>query len=211
MRRTARSAASSIVFGSLAVLLAGARCANPCVDLDERVCEDLGPADCERWRADPAISEGMLPGQDYASRRAGVATTTCRMWADEANYERATLPTIRWRIANARNPGTPDRRRASRVWRRPQTSSACLRTLTISFCRSRSRSCSRSDGSGGGGCRPRSGARRRAPRSGDRRRRDASSAGVGLSRVPKRVWPVHRESSMLRRRPCDDAAEPREK
>jgi hypothetical protein len=89
----------------LTVALGGARCANPCTDFAERVCEDLGPEDCELWRSDPAISQGMLPGEDYKSRRGGAAITTCRLWNEDENYAKATLPTVRWRIANARDPG----------------------------------------------------------------------------------------------------------
>lgn len=93
----------------VAVLMLGARCANPCTDLHEQVCEQLSRADCEVWLANPAISNGMLPGEDYASRRAGVANTTCRLWLHEENFDRYTMPTIRWRIAFARNPSAAGR------------------------------------------------------------------------------------------------------
>lgn len=92
-----------IVLGALALVGCSL---NPCIDLDERVCADLGAADCATWRTVPAISAGMLPGQDPNSRRAGPAIATCRMWSQSSNYATATLPTIRWRIANARAPGS---------------------------------------------------------------------------------------------------------
>lgn len=94
-----------LVIAGIGAILAGARCANPCIDLSARVCEDLGPTDCAIWQSDPAISEGILPGRDHRSRRAKTANMTFRIWVEDHNYRKATLPLTRWRIANARDPG----------------------------------------------------------------------------------------------------------
>ena len=92
------------LFGfALIAIFSGARCANTCIDLDETVCEHLSSAECQAWRADPAISDGMIPGPDW---NAGQANTLCGMWLQESALESYTLPLIRWRIAAARDPRT---------------------------------------------------------------------------------------------------------
>lgn len=74
---------------------------DPCGDLDERLCADLGPADCAVFRANPSIHESVIPIMRRRGERA-----QCEMFAAEVNYSSYTLPWIRYLVEQSRNPGT---------------------------------------------------------------------------------------------------------
>lgn len=89
----------------LALLACASGCKNPCDELAERVCADLGTEDCQLWISDATVSTGMLPLDDPEDRRPSLAGPRCEAWLAHATYESRTLPTVRERIGRARAAG----------------------------------------------------------------------------------------------------------
>lgn len=74
---------------------------DPCGDLEERLCADLG-SDCAVFRSSPSISESVIPRRRRKAERA-----QCEMFAADVNYSRHTLPWVRYLVEHSRNPSTP--------------------------------------------------------------------------------------------------------
>jgi hypothetical protein len=74
---------------------------DPCSDLDDRLCADLG-ADCEVFRGRSSIHESVVPRRRRQAERA-----QCEMLGADENYRSYTLPYVRHQIAVTRDPSTP--------------------------------------------------------------------------------------------------------
>lgn len=88
----------------LTVALASSGCGllfDPCGDLDERLCADLGSEDCAVFRSNSSIYESVIP-----HRRRKVERSMCEMLVDDSNYASYTLPYVRHQIAVTRDPRT---------------------------------------------------------------------------------------------------------
>ena len=91
-----RAHAAGLVFDL--VMLMGC---DPCWDLDERICSDLGD-DCQVWRTDlSALRASYLSEND---RRLTSRWRTCSALADEPDYSARLLPSVRNAVARLRDP-----------------------------------------------------------------------------------------------------------
>ncbi|MBZ0119436.1 MAG: hypothetical protein K8H88_20775 [Sandaracinaceae bacterium] len=71
---------------------------DPCGDLDELLCADLGP-DCATFRSEPGIYGAVIPQGRRKSDRA-----QCEMFVADENYASYTLPFIQGLIRQRRDP-----------------------------------------------------------------------------------------------------------
>lgn len=73
---------------------------DPCGDLEERLCADLG-SDCAIFRSSPSIYESVIPLRRRQAERA-----QCEMFAADVNYSSYTLPWVRYLVERSRDPST---------------------------------------------------------------------------------------------------------
>lgn len=71
---------------------------DPCGDLEERLCADLGP-DCATFRNEPGIFGAVIPQRRRQSDRA-----QCEMFIADENYASYTLPFIQGLIRQRHDP-----------------------------------------------------------------------------------------------------------
>ncbi len=91
-----------IVFSIVSACILGG-CANPCEELRDRVCADLGQ-DCAVFTNDTSIYKSVMPTSRYIRKS---ELGQCEMFLSDTNYRTYTLPSVKYRIALKRDPNTP--------------------------------------------------------------------------------------------------------
>lgn len=91
--------------------LASSACADPCEELSERVCKDLG-ADCEIWRS--GVAEDVIPNVPETGRRRflndlfkqRMQDKLCRGMGEPENYASYTMTQTRYLVQLKKDPKT---------------------------------------------------------------------------------------------------------
>ena len=91
--------------------LALSACADPCEELSERVCKDLG-ADCESWRS--GVAQDVIPNVPETGRRRflndlfkqRMQDKLCRGMGEPENYASYTMTQARYLVQLKKDPKT---------------------------------------------------------------------------------------------------------
>lgn len=99
LRAMLRAMPRALLLGLLALPLPGcALLSDPCGDLEERLCADLGP-DCATFRGEASIRGSVVPERRRRAERA-----QCEMFVADENYATYTLPYVQHQIRARRDP-----------------------------------------------------------------------------------------------------------
>lgn len=89
----------ALFLGLLALPLSGCGLLfDPCGDLEERLCADLGP-DCATFRSEASIHDSVVPRLRRRAERA-----QCEMFVADENYATYTLPYVQHQLRARRDP-----------------------------------------------------------------------------------------------------------
>lgn len=75
---------------------------DPCGDLDQRICAELGPEECALWQSgELPIRTAILDENEHRSR---TRANTCSVFNDDATFAQRTMPMVRNDILRHRDP-----------------------------------------------------------------------------------------------------------